>query len=66
MKKEKLKVIHLDTRKMVKEGGSLYISLPKKFCIANNIDDKTSIDIYSNEEGNIIILKKRDTTFSEE
>lgn len=64
--KETLKVRYLDTRKMVKEGGSLYISLPKKFCDDNGITAKTAIDIFSDDAGNKIILKRHETKFKEE
>ena len=63
---EKLKVVYLDTRKVVKQGGSLYISIPHKFCDDNGIAEGASIDIYANEDGKVAILKRRETNFNEE
>ena len=67
MGKKTLNVNHLDTRKMVKQGGSLYISVPMKFCKENGIEEGTSIDIFQDTDGSIVILKKRESTnFNEE
>ena len=56
----KAKVKWLGTRKLTKQGGALYISIPMKFCRENGMEKGSPIDIYIDTgKGDMIILKKR-------
>ncbi len=54
----KFKVKYIRTAKTVRQSGSLQIGLPKKFCRDNEITKGTPIEIYTNDDGDILILRK--------
>lgn len=55
---EKIKMEFLDTRRMVRQGGTLCVSLPKAFCDVNGIERRTPMDIFASGDGKHIIIRK--------
>jgi hypothetical protein len=52
----------LGTRKLTKQGGALYISIPVEFCKKNGMEKGSPLDIYMDTgKGDKIILKIRNT-----